>query len=145
MSFKIIVFKDQDRPTVKEVESPWKFTKELLADDYDKDPTIQIVTLDDGVDLYSDEDALGKGLPLYRRVPATARELPAGFTMEDVIGGYPDDLAKPGELGEHHIHGNFILCRHNYETDKPMSLSDDDIAKWLFTLWRQTPNPEDVG
>lgn len=141
MPVKIIVFKQfEGRPTVLEVETPWRFTKELLADDHDKDPTIQIVTLDDGVEIYCDEDALGKGLLLNRCVPATARPLPSGFTMENVVGWDPS-MAKPGELGEHHIHGSFILCRHDHDKDEPMSLTDEDIAKWLFTLWKKTPDP----
>lgn len=143
MPVKIIVFNIlEGRPKVVEVESPWRFAKEICADDHDKDPTIQIVTLDDGVELYSDEDALGKGLAFNRAVPATARPLPPGFTMDNVIGWDPS-MAKPSELGEHHIHGSFILTRHDNERDKPASLTDEDIAKWLFTLWRQTPNPED--
>jgi hypothetical protein len=141
MPIKIIVFKlYEGRPTVMEVENPWRFTKELLADEHDKDPTIQIVTLDDGVEIYCDEDALMKGLLLNRCVPATARPLPPGVTMENVVGWDPS-MAKPGELGEHHIHGSFILCRHDNEKDEPMSLTDEDIAKWLFTLWKQTPDP----
>lgn len=142
--YKIIVFNVfEGHPTVKEVESPWHFTKKLCADERDKDPTIQIVTLDDGVEIYCDEDALGKGLPLNRRVPATAPPLPPGFTMDDVVGWDPS-MAKPGELGEHHIHGNFILCRHDNEKDEPMSLTDEDIAKWLSILWPQAPEPVEL-
>lgn len=147
--FKIIVFKDGDRPTVKEVEAPWKFTKELLYEshphdsDFGSEPTIQVVYLDDGVEIYCDEEALAKDLPFNRAVPATARPLPPGFTMDDLIGVEPD-MAMPGEAGYHNIYGSFILTRYDYDADAPLSLTDTDIGKWLQTLWHQKPVETDA-
>lgn len=130
---KIIVCRVGQQPTIEEVKNPWTFTKKLLADDYDKHPNLQIVTLEDGVALYSDEDGQGKNLAFNRAVPDRAKPLPPGFTASDIINPDPR-LASPGERGFHHILGDFILARNDYLTDKSVSLTDDDIAKWVFTL-----------
>ncbi len=129
---KIIVCRVGGKPTVDTVEeSPWKVAKAMLADDYDRDPTLQIVYLEDGVELTCLED--GEGQPFNRAVPDRARERPPGFTAANDIGRTPE-MAQPGERGVHYLRGHFLLARHDDDRDEPMSLTDADIAKWLLLL-----------
>lgn len=126
---KVIEVLVGQQPEVKEIEkSPFAHVKELLGGD----ACVQVVTLDDGVEVYSDEE--GMYTQEFNRVLTTrAAPLPEGFDMSDVIN-YDESMAKPGEMGEHRMHGAFVLARHDHRKDEPMSLTEDDIAKWMFNL-----------
>ncbi len=129
LMIKVLVCRVGENPVVEECESAFKHTQSIL----DEGRYVQVVPLDDGTELYCDEDGMDV-LDFNRAVPCTAQPLPEGMTMADVIGWHPD-MAKPGERGEHRIFGNFLIARHDSEKDEYLSLTDDDIARWSFTLW----------
>lgn len=85
---------------------------------------IECVTLDDGVDVWCNEDALSLGLPLNRIVPAAPRPAPTLFGEPVDIIYEDDDLARPGEPGEWRFHGDFFMAR----TDRAGELADIDDA-----------------
>lgn len=105
---------------------PWDFTKGLIGEE----SLIQIITLEDGVLIYCDEEALMKGLKVNRTIPARAPDMPPGVDFVAYLGD-PSNMAKAGEYGIYQIRGPFILTRHDYEHDAPLSLSDDDVRSYM--------------
>jgi hypothetical protein len=93
--------------------------------------TVTCVRLDDGVDLWCNDDALFLGLALNRRIPAVAPELPPGFEDAEVLW-LGEGLARPGEPGEWRIHGDFLLARSDARGNLA-DLTDADVERW--TLW----------
>lgn len=93
---------------------------------------VQIVTMDDGVDLWCNEDGIALGLPINRVIEAAPRaELGGIFEGAEVI--YVEDadepLARPGEAGVWKIYGDFLMLR----TDKYgecCSVTDADVERW---------------
>lgn len=93
--------------------------------------TVECVRLLDGTDLWCNDDALWLGLPLNRRVPGVAPEVPPGFEdMEPLV--LVERLCRPGEEGEWQVHGDFLLARHDGEGGMA-DLTDRDVERW--TLW----------
>lgn len=129
--YKIIVCPVGHAPTVAEVSDPWGFTKSHVLQD--PSALIEVVQLDDGVLIYCDEEARMKNLPHNHDIPATARSVEADFIIEMRD---PDDppFANPGEVGYHKVYGSFILARHDADKDVPVSLSDEDVKKYLALL-----------
>jgi Domain of unknown function (DUF3846) len=91
---------------------------------------VQCVTLDDGVDVWCNEDALSLGLPLNRVVAAAPRSGPTLFGEPvDIIYADPD-LARPGEPGQWRFHGDFFMAC----TDDDGELADiDDASVMKYT------------
>lgn len=110
-------------PEVVETTKIWTLAKELIGEH----SLVEITGLDDGVEIYSDEEALIKNLPLNREFPAQMPEYPEGFEIINVTGR---DLPKPGTMGVYAIRGNCLLARHDHENDSDVGLTDDDIAKY---------------
>lgn len=88
---------------------------------------VSVVTLDDGLDCWFNDD--GGDLPLNRCFPTTGRSIPPGFEDAFVIdmtdGGRPD----PGEPAEWRICGDFFLARSN--DGETTSVTDEDFARYL--------------
>lgn len=103
------------------------------------DGNVQCITLDDGTDLWCNEDGLMLGLPLNRVIPAAPRELPTLFG-EPVEVIYADEgLARPGEAGEWRIYGDFFLC--NVDDDGEIApVTSEQIARYTSLF-----NSEDVA
>lgn len=130
---KIIVCRVGEAPVIEDVGNVWAYAKSLCADDRDEDPMIQVTPLENGLEVYSDEDALGKDLPFNRGVPTRAKPIPPGFTIDDVIN-YEPGMCRPGQQGFHNLHGNFLLARFDFPKERAATLTEDDIAHWMFTL-----------
>lgn len=93
--------------------------------------TVDCVRLPDGFDLWCNDDAEWLGLPLNRRVPGVAPEVPPGFEdLEPLV--LVERLCRPGEAGEWRIHGDFVLARHDGRGGMA-DLTDRDVERW--TLW----------
>jgi hypothetical protein len=91
------------------------------------DGYVQCITLDDGVDLWCNEDGIGQGLPLNRCIPTVGRAHPDGFGFViDTTGG---QAANAGEAAEWRIHGDFFLARSTPEGELA-SVTDDDVARY---------------
>lgn len=88
---------------------------------------IQCVTLDDGIDLWCNEEGMLLELPLNRCFAAAPRGEP-GIPVDFVIYA-SDDLARPHEPGEWRIQGDFFLCRSNRHGELAPP-TDADIAKY---------------
>lgn len=88
---------------------------------------VTAVALEDGVDLWCNDDAHALGLELNRVIPTVAPPVPAGF--EDAFRiEMGDDLAEPGELAEWRIYGDCLIARS--EDGELQSLTDEDIARY---------------
>lgn len=91
---------------------------------------VKHIELDDGVDLWCNEDAIGLELPLNRVFAAAPRPAPMLFGEPAPIIYADPGLAQPGEPGEWRILGNFFLSRSDDEGD----IADlDDASVKLYT------------
>lgn len=132
--YRVMICIVGEPPNIQFTTEPFLFTKRII----DRG-TIETVRLDDGVHCYFDEEYRHKNLPFNRSIPARMPILPdVGFVIDTTDGNHP----APGEMGEHRIHGNFMLLRHNESEDIAeddvniyADLTDADIAKYtrLFT------------
>ena len=120
---KILVCRVGQAPEVQEVEDPWKFTKELIGEG----SLIEVTRLDDGAEVFSDEEGMLKDLPLNRVIPAVGKKIPPGWDF--VVKSSPN-LCEPGETGWWTFRGDFIITRHDPHRDAPLSLLDEDIEKY---------------
>ncbi len=113
---------------------------------------VECVALNEGIDLWCDEEGMLKALPFNREIKQRAKEL--RFRPDFVVearGPNDPEFAKPGEMGVHRIHGTFLFART--DTDGSLvGLVDEDlttITKLLgepIAVARQTPKkttPED--
>jgi hypothetical protein len=146
-------------PIVDHAESPFEYCKRLIGGGY-----VEIVALGDGVLLMCDEEGAlpcrvcggtgwtdgsaelrrdgrqstecigcagaGSRWPHNRDVPARAPVLPPGSF---VVRTDPN-LARPGTVGVHRVHGPFVLARHDVVNDRPVSLTDRDVDSYLALL-----------
>jgi len=87
---------------------------------------VTVIGLEDGLDLWCNDERAS--LPLNRVIPARAPAIPAGFEDAEIIV-LADDLARPGELGEWRIHGDFFLARVTDEGEVA-GVSDEAIARY---------------
>jgi len=92
---------------------------------------VTVIGLEDGLDLWCNDQ--GAKLPLNRVIPARAPAIPAGFEDAAIIM-LADDLARPGEMGEWRIRGDFFLARATDDGDAA-DVSDEDIARYQ-ARWR---------
>jgi len=91
---------------------------------------VELLSLESGLDLWCNEDALGLQLPLNAIIAARAPEVPAGVELIEL----GDDLARPGEMGEWRIHGDFFVARNR--GDDVADVTDGDIAAWTAAWLR---------
>jgi hypothetical protein len=122
---RVLVVRTGQAPVVEEIDTGLDAMQALVGG------YIECLALDANVDLWRNEEGTINGLPLNRRFAARAPELPPGL---DFVIKLDPDLADPGQMGEHRIHGDFFLARH--ADGETASLTDDDIAKYsrAFTL-----------
>ena len=116
---KILVCPIGQSPVVEEIE-PTLENEQAIVGGY-----LEFVELDDGVELVCNEDGRDS-LPFNRSVPAMSPEHPPGFATVELS----PDLAPPGTMGVHRVHGEFFLMRHD-EDGEPVSLLDADIERYL--------------
>jgi hypothetical protein len=140
MKYRILSCRVGAGPETVEVESPWQYTKEFIdtTESSGRDSYIEAVCLEDGVLIYCDEEGMIKKLPINRLLPARAPEI----DEESFFVIYREGLAHPGEMGIHVLRGNFILTRHDVDTDEPRNLTDEDIKKYTRILGGQPPCPK---
>ncbi len=89
---------------------------------------VTCVSLDDGVDVWCNDEALCLGMPLNRRIPAAARQCPPGWEDVPVIHA-SEGLADYGEAGEWRIHGDFFMSRTD-DAGELAPLTEEDVAKY---------------
>jgi hypothetical protein len=90
---------------------------------------VTVISLEDGVELWCNDDAILLGLPLNRVISAIAPPIPSGFENAVIIR-LGNDLALPGEPGEWRIYGDFFLARST--TDGQLAdVTDADVAQYL--------------
>jgi hypothetical protein len=111
---RVLVCRVGEQPRVEEIEPTLRGMRSIV------DGYLQCVPLEDGVDLWCDEE----GGPLCKNLP------------------FSRDVAPSSARGYHHLHGPFFLTRHDDEGEAT-SLTDEDIAVWRFKLWLG-PVPEHV-
>lgn len=88
---------------------------------------VQCITLDDGLDLWCNEDGVGQGLELNRCIPTVGRRIPGGF--EFVIDATDGKGAKAGEPAEWRIHGDFFIARSTPDGELA-SVTDEDLTRY---------------
>jgi hypothetical protein len=127
---RVLVVRVGAEPIVENVESPFSFTKTSLIDG----GMVQVIHLDDGIMLYSDEEAELRNLPLNRDVPGRRWHVSREIIGDDpfVIDATDGNCPPPGAMGVHRIFGHFLLTRENaaYVVD----LNDEDIVKYSELL-----------
>jgi hypothetical protein len=89
---------------------------------------VTVISLEQGIDLWCNDEGILRGFPLNRVIPTVAPKLPPGFENAFLIMR-GDDLAHPGEPGEWRIYGDFFLARSTPDGEIA-SVTDDDIAKY---------------
>jgi len=94
---------------------------------------LEVIQLDDGVELWCNEEALMLDLPLNRVIPAKPRAAPTLFGQPVPIFYASPGLAKPGEPGEWRIHGDFFLARSN-DDGETVDIDQASIDKYT-QLW----------
>jgi hypothetical protein len=90
---------------------------------------VECLALNEGIDLWCDEEGLLKGLPLNREIRQRAPQPSALFKDAFVIDARMDKsqpMAKPGQMGVHRIHGTFLFARTD-EDGSLVGLSDEDL------------------
>jgi hypothetical protein len=123
----IIVCEVGCAPYVHDIEAtPWNFVKELIGEN----SYVQILRLEDGVDVFSDEDGISKRLKHNRSIPAKAPVLNPGVDFISYSSN-PVDMAKPGEEGLFRILGPFILTRTDPNDGESISLTEGDVEKYM--------------
>jgi hypothetical protein len=131
MSVNVIVCRLGHAPVVEELtadaEGSYLEALQRIVDGF-----VQCITLDDGLDLWCNEDGVGQGLELNRCIPTVGRGVPAGFgfVIDLTDGGAP----RPGEAAEWRIHGDFLIARSTRDGELA-SVTDEDLARYveLFT------------
>lgn len=122
---RVLVCRVGVQPRVEMVKNDYYSLKTLVGG------YLESISLEPGIDLWCNEEALLLELPLNRVFPARAARLPKNLNVVYLSS----NLALPGELGEHRIHGDFFIASHDRwgETE---SLSLSAIAKYseLFKL-----------
>lgn len=108
--------------------------------------SVEVISLDDGSDCWMNEDGIGLGLPLNRRIPAGARGPSTLFGMpvdeKDVIYIEDEDhgkLARPGQAGEWRILGDFFITGGVDEEGETIGVTDEAIA--LYTKMFASEDP----
>jgi hypothetical protein len=99
------------------------------------------VGLDDGVDVWCHDEGILLGLPLNRRIPTIAPEVPEGF--EIIPLGDIEEMAEPGQPGEWRIHGDFVMARCS-KSGNMTAVTEDDIAKYMKEFEEEDPVTEMV-
>jgi hypothetical protein len=94
---------------------------------------LECVGLGDGVDLWCNESGRIDGLPFNREVPGRSPWVPEEDW--DLIIRVDDDLAPPGAMGVHLVHGDFFLATAS-EDGELASLGDVEAAHYLEVLGR---------
>lgn len=101
---------------------------------------IECTELDDGVNVWSNKEALLCEMPINRTVPAAPRPAPTLFGEPvDIIYAAPG-LARPGEPGIWVFRGDFFMSRVNDRTGEITDVTPADIEK--YTRLFGTENPE---
>lgn len=95
---------------------------------------VECITLPNGLDLWACEEP-GEDWPINRCIAVQAPELPPGF---DFIIEMGEDLARPGEWGEHRIRGNFLLARHDGRGGLA-SVTDSDVRDVMEVFSDEDP------
>lgn len=85
---------------------------------------IECIQLDNGIDLWCNEEHAILDLPLNRVIEAYAPTIPEGFDLIIMDAR----AAAPGKLGEWRLHGDFVLSRSD-ENGRTTSLTDADIER----------------
>ena len=99
------------------------------------------VDLGDGLDLWCNDDSLALGHPLNRVIPALAPIPPPGFDL--IYMGEPETFARPGELGEWRIHGDFFIARQDGDGGVA-SVTDVDVSEWCRVFSDEDPDAAEV-
>lgn len=104
---RVLVCRVGEQPSVEDIEPTLKVMQALVGG------YVQVVPLDEGLDLWCNEDGRALGLPFNRRVPV------------------PHD-----RLFHHELLGTFFLARREDTEDDVLStsLTDEDIAAWTYNL-----------
>ncbi len=89
---------------------------------------VQCITLDDGCELWSWEEACLFETPLNRTIPTAPRRPPPGFEDAFIIR-MDSDLVEYGQPGEWRIHGDFFLARSDDE-GRTIPPTAADVAKY---------------
>jgi hypothetical protein len=129
---KVLVCRIGQAPVVEEIDSGLEAMQKIVGG------YIENLRLEDGVDLWCNEEG-SFTQKVNRVIPARAPELPPGYTVDDIIKTDPN-LADPGEMGVHRIHGDFFIARTD-EEGASVSLTEEDISKYvvLMTIYQVCP------
>jgi len=138
---RVLVLRVGQAPVIEEIDTGLDAMQKIVGG------YVECLVLDRHVDLWCNEDGSAMGLPLNRRFAARAPELPSGLDFAIFLA---PDLADPGQMGEHRIHGDFFLARHDGDGGT-LSLTDEDIEKyhkvfeWAEPLPRGSNGDEDFA
>lgn len=90
---------------------------------------ITSIELEQGIDLWCNDEGELLELPLNRVIPTIAPPLPEGFENCTIIR-LGVDLAEPGQAAEWRIRGTFFLARCN-EDGETVGLTDADVTRYM--------------
>ncbi len=123
---RVIVIRVGSDPCIEEIDHTSDGFRAVVGG------SVAMVALDDGLDLWHNDNGIAEGLPYNRHFLYVAPER-AAFSPFSVIMGpdgkrwSPDDprLANPGETGAHVIPGDCFIARH--KGDLEVSVKDGDL------------------
>lgn len=119
-TIRVLVCRTDQEPVVKEVPDTLDAMQAIVGG------YIECVPLGEGVNLWCNEEGMITGLPPNRAFAAQATEIPEGVDVVITLG---PELAKPGEMGTHVIHGDFFIAGQD-SAGESTSLTDDEIARY---------------
>jgi hypothetical protein len=125
MTLRVLVCRVEQEPVVEEVTPGFESLQKVVGGG------LEYIAIEEGIDLWCNDEGRIMGLPLNRRFAARAPSVEPGVAVIKM----DDNLADPGQWGYHQIHGDFFLARNDAE-GSTTSLTDEDIQRFtkLFGL-----------
>ena len=125
MTLRVLVCRVEQEPVVEEVTPGFESLQKIVGG------YLEYICIEEGIDLWCNEEGRILNLPLNRRFAARAPTVEPGVAVIKM----DENLADPGQWGYHAIHGDFFLARSDSE-GSTTSLTDEDIQRFskLFAL-----------
>ena len=125
MSLRVLVCRVGQEPVVEEVTPGFQSLQKIVGG------YLEYICIEEGIDLWCNEEGRIMDLPLNRRFRARAPSVDPGVSVTKM----DENLADPGQWGYHEIHGDFFVASSDAE-GSTTSLTEDDIRRFskLFGL-----------
>lgn len=124
---RVVVCRVGQPPIIEEIDRGVEAMQEIVGGMF------ELMALDNGLDLWFDEDARAKGKPLNSliadRIRAIKNDVHWIMPLPPMTQTELEELGKHiGEIGHHKLYGDFFFSKSNKKGES-ISLTDKDILK----------------